>query len=44
MALNSILDNHLSVHIRRAISHSHMTYPEIVPSWFLLNLKVVQVT
>ena len=37
--------NHLSVHIRRAISHSHMTYrlAETVPSWFLLNLKVVQV-
>ena len=38
--LISILDNHLSVHIRRAISHSHMTYAETVPSWFLLNLKV----
>ena len=24
----SVLDNHLSVHIRRAISHSHMTYTE----------------
>ena len=44
MALIFILDNHLSVHIRRAISHSHMTYAEIVPSWFLLNSKVVQVT
>ena len=40
----SILDNHLSVHIRRAISHSHMTYTETVPSWFLLNLKEVKVT
>ena len=40
----SILDNHSSVHIRRATSHSHMTYAETVPSWFLLNLKVVQVT
>ena len=28
------------MHIRRAISHSHMTYAETVPSWFLLNLKV----
>ena len=27
-----ILDNHLSVHIRRAISHSHMTYAETFPS------------
>ena len=26
MALNSILDNHLSVHIRRAINHNHMVY------------------
>ena len=40
----SILDDHLGVHIRRAISHSHITYAETVPSWFLLNLKVVQVT
>ena len=40
----SILDNTLSVHIRRAISHSHITYAKTVPSWFLLNLKVVQVT
>ena len=31
----------LSVHMRRAISHSHMTYAETGPSWFLLNLKVV---
>ena len=38
----SILYNHVSVHIRRAISHSHMTYAETVPSWFLLNLKVVK--
>ena len=30
----------LSVHIRRAIRHSHMTYAETVSSWFLLNLKV----
>ena len=44
MAQISILDNHLSVHIRRAISHSHMTYTETVPSWFLLNLKEVKVT
>ena len=33
----------LSVHIR-AISHNHMTYAKTVPSWLLLNLKVVQVT
>ena len=39
-----MLDNHLSVHIRREISHSHMTYAETIPSWFLLNLNVVQVT
>ena len=32
-----------SMHMRREISHSHMTYAETVPSWFLLNLKVVQV-
>ena len=30
--------------IRRAISHSHMTYSETVPSWFLLNVKVVLLT
>ena len=36
MALNFyILDNHLSVHIRRAISHSHMTYAETIPSWLV---------
>ena len=39
----SILDTHLRVHIRMTISHSHMTYAETLPSWFLLNLKVVQV-
>ena len=44
MALNLLLDNHLSVHIRRVISHNHMTDAKAVPSWFLLNLKVVQVT
>ena len=44
MALNSILDNHLSVHMRRAISHSRMTYAKTVASWLLLNLKVAQVT
>ena len=40
MVMISILNNHLSVHIRRAI---HMKYAETVPSWFLLDLKVVQV-
>ena len=40
MTLNSLLNNHLRVHIRRAISHSHMTYAETVPSWFLLDSKV----
>ena len=34
-----MLDNHIRVHIRRASSHSHMTYAETVPSWFLLNIK-----
>ena len=36
----SVLDNHLSVHIRRAISHSHMAYAETAPSWLLLNLTL----
>ena len=36
----SLLVNHLSVHIRKTISHSYMTYTETVTSWFLLNLKV----
>ena len=42
MALNFF--THLSVHISRGISDSQMTYAETVPSWFLLDLKVVQVT
>ena len=40
MALNFY---HLCVLMRKVISHSHMTLAETVSSWFLLNLKVVQV-
>ena len=45
MPLNFYTRESLNVHIKRAISHSHMymTYAETVPSRFLLNLKVVQV-
>ena len=40
----SILYNHLSVPIRRVISHSHVILGETSPKCVLLKLKVVHLT
>ena len=48
MALISIIENHLSVHIRKAISRSHMTYAEnrsqLVPIGFKSGTSYVKPT